>query len=55
MGACFGLGFFIGGQNAVVQNGTLKMEVEDMSAKLETLQDELTTVRAEAQTSTSRL
>lgn len=55
MGACFGFGFFIGGQNAVVQNGTLKMEVEDMSGKLETLQDELTTVRAEAQTASSRL
>jgi hypothetical protein len=55
MAACFGFGFFIGGQNAVVQNGTLKMEVEDMSGKLETLQDELTTVRAEAQTATSRL
>ncbi len=55
MGVCFALGFFIGGQNAVVQNGTLKMEVEDMSGKLKTLQDELTSVRAEAQTATSRL
>lgn len=54
MGACFGLGFFIGGQNAVVQNGTLKLEVEDMTGRLKTLQDELTTVRAEAQTATSR-
>jgi hypothetical protein len=55
MGACFALGFFIGGQNAVVQNGTLKMEVEDMTGRLKSLQDELTTVRAEAQTATSRL
>ncbi len=55
MAAFFGFGFFIGGQNAVVQNGTLKMEVEDMSARLKTLQDELTTVRAESQTATSRL
>lgn len=55
IGTCFGLGFFIGGQNAVVANGTLKMEVEDMTNRLKTMQDELTTVRAEAQTATSRL
>lgn len=55
LGTCFGLGFFIGGQNAIVQNGTLKMEVEDMSGKLKILQDELTAVRADAQTATSRL
>ncbi len=54
MGICFGFGFFIGGQNAVVQNGTLKLEVEDMTGRLKTLQDELTGVRAEAQTATSR-
>lgn len=51
----FGLGFFIGGQNAVVQNGTLKMELSDTATRLKSLQDELTTVRAEAQTATSRL
>jgi len=55
MGTCFGFGFFIGGQNAVVQNGTLKLEVEDMTTRLKTIQDELTTVRAEAQTASSRL
>jgi hypothetical protein len=55
MAACFGFGFFIGGQNAIVQNGTLKLEVEDMTTRLKTLQDELTAVRAEAQTATSRL
>ncbi len=55
MAGCFSLGFFIGGQNAVVQNGTLKLELSDRDARLKTLQDELTTVRAEAQTSTSRL
>jgi hypothetical protein len=53
--ACFGFGFFIGGQNAVVQNGSLKLEVEDLSNKLEIAQDELTLVRAEAQTASSRL
>lgn len=51
----FSAGFFIGGQNAVVNNGTLKMEVEDLNGRLKSLQDELTTVRAEAQTSSSRL
>lgn len=54
LAGCFALGFFIGGQNAVVQNGTLKMEVEDMTGKIKSLQDELTTVRAESQTSASR-
>ncbi|HAJ89624.1 MAG TPA: hypothetical protein DCM27_01210 [Rhodospirillaceae bacterium] len=54
MGVCFGFGFFIGGQNAVVQNGTLKLEIEDMTGRLKTMQDELTTIRAEAQTATSR-
>ncbi len=55
LAASFGLGFFIGGQNAVVQNGTLKMELSDTTTRLKSLQDELTTVRAEAQTATSRL
>lgn len=55
MGGFFALGFFIGGQNAVVQNGTLKMELADRDDRLKTMQDELTTVRAEAQTATSRL
>jgi hypothetical protein len=55
MGGFFALGFFIGGQNAVVQNGTLKLDIADKDIKLKALQDELTTVRAEAQTSTSRL
>ena len=55
MAGFFALGFFIGGQNAVVQNGTLKLELSDKDARLKTLQDELTTVRAEAQTASSRL
>lgn len=54
-GAAFTAGFFIGGQNAVVNNGTLKLEIEDLNGRLKTLQDQLTTVRAEAQTSASRL
>ena len=54
MAACFGFGFFIGGQNSGVQNGTLKLEVEDLNGRLKSMQDELTTVRAEAQTATSR-
>lgn len=54
MGVSFVFGFFMGGQNAVVQNGTLKLEVDEMTSRLKTLQDELTTVRAEAQTATSR-
>lgn len=54
MATCFGFGFFIGGQNAGVQNGTLKLEVEDLNGRLKSIQDELTTVRAEAQTATSR-
>lgn len=55
MGGAFTAGFFIGGQNAVVNNGTLKLEIEDLNGRLKTLQDQLTTVRAEAQTSASRL
>lgn len=55
MAGCFGFGFFLGQQNAVVQNGTLKMEVSDLTTRLKASQDELTSVRAEAQTATSRL
>lgn len=55
LGGSFASGFFIGGQNAVVQNGTLKLDIADKDAKLKSLQDELTSVRAEAQTATSRL
>lgn len=54
MAGCFILGFFIGGQNAVVQNGTLKLELADKEERLKTTQDELTSIRAEAQTATSR-
>lgn len=54
MGACFGFGFFVGGQHAVVNNGTLKLEVEDLSKRLEETENELTTVRADSQTAVSR-
>jgi hypothetical protein len=54
-GGCLTFGFYMGQQNAIVQNGTLKMELADRETKFKALQDELTTVRAEAQTATSRL
>lgn len=55
LGGCFGLGYYVGQENSVIQNGTLKMEISDMSSRLKTAQDELTAVRAEAKTATSRL
>lgn len=49
------LGFFFGKQYAVLQISTLEKEVEDRDASIKSLQDQLTKIRAEAQTALSRL
>lgn len=48
------LGFVFGKQFAVTQISTLEKEVADKDANLKTLQDEMTKLRAETQTASSR-
>ena len=54
LGIAFGLGFWMGGQNAGRQERVLKTEVEDLLNQRETLQDEVTEARAQAQTAQKR-
>jgi hypothetical protein len=49
------IAFWMGRQYAALQVGSLEKQVEETSAQLTTMQDELVKVRAEAQTATSRL
>ena len=49
------LGFVFGKQFAVTQISTLEKEVDDRNATLKSLQNDMTKLRAEAQTASSRL
>ncbi|HRK96978.1 MAG: hypothetical protein KDJ26_06595 [Alphaproteobacteria bacterium] len=55
MGGCAVAGFMIGRQNSTVQIATLKKDMEVRDTQLKNIQNELTSVRADAQTATSRL
>ncbi|MDD3020387.1 MAG: hypothetical protein PHX61_05320 [Alphaproteobacteria bacterium] len=55
IGGCIAIGFMFGRQNAAAQLSTLKQDMIQRDKQLKDLQTELTTVRADAQTATSRL
>lgn len=54
-GSFIGFGFWMGRQHAVFQIESLKKETDRAVADAKTMQDELTKVRADAQTANSRL
>lgn len=55
MGGCAATGYVAGKKNAGMEQGTLKKDIEARETQLKNLQNELTSVRAEAKTATSRL
>ncbi|MBL8637209.1 MAG: hypothetical protein JNN09_01775 [Alphaproteobacteria bacterium] len=54
-GGCLSVGFWMGRQHSVIRIDTLQKEAEDARRQVTLLQEDLTKVRAEAQTAASRL